>query len=119
MLYIEGEGEGEGEDKKNSGKERARATVEDRRANFVAACKEITDADPDRLAKAERKGFLDYWTESSKSGRMRFEAEKFFNHGRRMDTWMANARRRANPTATARLRPELTAERTDLKTTFD
>lgn len=79
-------------DKEYSGKkERATRKFEDRKAEFAAACKTVTDAAPSRLAVTERKGFFAYWTEASKSGRMRFEAEKFFDHGRRMDTWQCNA----------------------------
>lgn len=68
--------------------------VEDVRNAFKAACKVVTDADPSRLVEKERKGFFAYWTEADKKGRLRFEDEKFFDHGRRMDTWMANANKR-------------------------
>lgn len=33
------------------------------------------------------KDFVNYWTEKSKSGRMRFELEKFFEVGKRLATW--------------------------------
>ncbi len=108
---------GVGKRKKSSGKERARPDpIEVRKEGFISACKAITDQAPERLVPAERRGFTDYWTEPSNTGRMRFEAEKFFDHGRRMDTWMANANKR---TGHAPLKPEKTAERRTLKTTFD
>jgi biotin operon repressor len=63
-------------------------TIADRKAQFVAACKSVIETDPERLVKSERKAFVDYWTEPTHDGQhMRFEAEKFFDHGRRMDTW--------------------------------
>jgi hypothetical protein len=64
-----------------------------RKAAFIAACRAVTEAEPNRLEEAERKPFLAYWTELSKRGIMRFEAEKFFDHARRMDTWQRNANR--------------------------
>ena len=72
-------------------KERAK-TIEDRKAEFKAHCRAVIDANGTRLADKERKPFLAYWTETTHDGtRMRFEAEKFFDHGRRMDTWMRTA----------------------------
>lgn len=98
-------------------KERARParTIEERRSEFIAACKLITDANPARLEASQRKGFTDYWTEPNKAGKMRFEAEKFFDHGRRMDTWMSNALNRAG---NGHRRPVDTAERRDIDTNF-
>lgn len=81
---------------KEERKKGASAPIADRVDGFKAKCKEITEANPDRLAKPERAPFLAYWTEPDASGRMRFEAEKFFDYGRRMDTWMANANRRTS-----------------------
>lgn len=68
--------------------------IEEVRNAFKAACKVVTDADPSRLVEKERKGFFAYWTETNAKGKMRFEWEKVFEHGRRMDTWMANANKR-------------------------
>lgn len=68
--------------------------IEEVRKAFKAACKLVTDAQPSRLIETERKGFFAYWTETNSRGRMRFELEKVFEHGRRMDTWMANANKR-------------------------
>ena len=62
-------------------------TIEERTALFAAACKAVCDADPTRLPEAMRKAFRDYWTEPNPAGRMRFEAQPFFDHARRMDTW--------------------------------
>lgn len=73
------------------------ASIADRREAFVAACRAVIEANPERLPKSERKAFTDYWTEPSASGKMRFEAEKFFDHGRRMDNWH---RRNATPSNT-------------------
>jgi len=75
-------------------KKGASAPIADRIEAFKAKCKGVTDANPDRLAKPERTAFFAYWTEASTTGKMRFEDEKFFDHGRRMDTWMANADKR-------------------------
>lgn len=71
--------------------------LESRKSDFLQACKKAIEAKPDRMLKSERQGFLDYWTEPGKGGKMRFEAEDFFDHGRRMDTWMANYRKRNGP----------------------
>ena len=75
----------------------AALSIEDRKGLFLEACKKSIEAKPDRMLKSERQGFLDYWTEPGKGGKMRFEAEDFFDHGRRMDTWMANYRKRNGP----------------------
>lgn len=64
--------------------------------SFKAACAKITTATPERMPKSERSGFFDYWTEKSESGKMRFEGERYFDHGRRMDTWMKNANRKVS-----------------------
>lgn len=80
-------------DKEISEKERA---TTDPKAEFIAACKAVTDAAPERLAQDQRKAFLAYWTEPDKKGRMRWQCEKFFDHSRRMDTWMANANKRSD-----------------------
>lgn len=83
--------------------------------SFTAACKAITDANPSRLAEGERKGFLAYWTEANAKGRMRFEDEDYFDHGRRMDTWMGNANRRTKGQGH---KPEHTAGRRNIDTNF-
>ena len=71
-----------------------------RRDAFLSKCREVINADPGRLPKSERKPFLDYWTEPSANGRMRFEDQKYFDHGRRMDTWRGKAE--ANPSQPAK-----------------
>jgi hypothetical protein len=58
---------------------------------FKEQCRITVDAHPDVLDKSERAPFFDYWTESSTSGKMRFEAQKFFDFKRRMQTWQRNA----------------------------
>jgi len=57
-------------------------------AAFIEACKEIVAENPLRLDEDERKGFFNYWTEGNEGGKMRFEMEKVFEHGLRMDRWM-------------------------------
>lgn len=57
---------------------------------FRADCKAICDADPARLPEGERKAFFDYWTETNEKGKLRFQFEKVFDIGRRMDTWRSN-----------------------------
>lgn len=68
---------------------------EERLAVFIAECKKVVEKEPSRLDEDERRKFFNYWTEESKSGKMRFEDEKFFSYGRRMDTWMDNKMERA------------------------
>ena len=34
--------------------------------------------------------FIDYWCESSKSGKLRYQSEKFFEPKRRVNTWLQN-----------------------------
>lgn len=80
----------EGEEGKNTeGRKRPRTqtwTLE----QFQEAFRAVVHANPDRLAKAERTPFYQYWTEADLTGRMRFQSEKFFDVGRRMDTWQRN-----------------------------
>jgi hypothetical protein len=58
---------------------------------FKAECAKAVADNPDLLVTSERKGFFDYWTEQSTSGKMRFEGEKYFDFARRMRTWQSNA----------------------------
>lgn len=68
----------------NSASRRASMTLD----QFRDECRKVVEADPTRMPESERKAFFDYWTERDlKSGKMRFEAERFFDIGRRMDTW--------------------------------
>jgi hypothetical protein len=53
--------------------------------------------------------FIDYWCESSKSGKLRYQAEKFFDVKRRVNTWLQNKLKYGNtkntdPTASSRKR---------------
>ena len=55
--------------------------------------------------------FIDYWTEPSKSGKLRYEAQKFFDIKRRVNTWLQNKNKYGNSkntdaTATSRKRME-------------
>lgn len=92
-----------------------RKPLAERLEAFQAACKAVTDAEPERLPREMRKAFFAYWTETGKSGRMRWEAEKFFSIGRRMDTWRENELRRVG--GAAKVRPD-TADRKDMDLTF-
>ncbi len=74
--------------------------VSERRAAFIEKCRAVVETDPARLPDAERKAFLDYWTETGANGQMRFEDQKYFDHGRRMDTWRTRAQ--VNPTPIAK-----------------
>lgn len=87
-------------------------TIEERRERFLAQCKLVTDAEPERLPKDMRRAFVDYWTEPDSKGKMRFEGQKFFAHGRRMDTW------RQRSTDHRKTLPKDSASRTDLDFTF-
>lgn len=40
--------------------------------------------------------FIDYWTEQSKSGKLRYEAQKFFDIKRRVNTWLQNKTKYGN-----------------------
>jgi hypothetical protein len=40
--------------------------------------------------------FIDYWTEPSKSGKLRYEAQKFFDIKRRVNTWLQNKNKYGN-----------------------
>lgn len=73
---------------------REEVSIEARRESFINSCKAVIEATPERLPKILRQGFLDYWTEPSTGGRMRFEDQKYFDHGRRMDTWLKRATER-------------------------
>lgn len=64
-------------------------------------CGAVVQSDPERLPTGMRAAFLAYWTEPSKSGKLRWECEKFFDVGRRMDTWRRNEEKRAERFAPA------------------
>ncbi len=88
--------EGEEEDITSKRKERAKSkSIEDRKSEFITKCAAVVKADPTRLPDKLRAGFFEYWTEPTQDGKgMRFEAEKYFDHSRRMATWKANAEKR-------------------------
>lgn len=79
-------------------KEHAKKTPEDRKAEFVEKCRLVCEENQDRLPKRLRAEFMAYWTEPSADGKMRFEGEKYFDHGRRMDTWKKTAASRGELT---------------------
>jgi len=66
---------------------RSRPSTKWTKDEFIAECKQVTEQNENRLPRQERKPFVDYWTESDGNGKMRFQAERFFDAGRRMDTW--------------------------------
>jgi hypothetical protein len=66
---------------------RSRPSTKWTKDEFLAECKKVTEQNENRLPRHERKPFADYWTESDGNGKMRFQAERFFDPGRRMDTW--------------------------------
>lgn len=86
QSYPDGNGIGNGND----------LGIEERKTAFAEKCRAVIEADPERLDVDERAGFYAYWTEPDTKGVMRFEAQKFFDHGRRMDTWTKNKADRAN-----------------------
>jgi uncharacterized protein YdaU (DUF1376 family) len=57
----------------------------------------ITNIDPYKnLLNESYQEFIDYWTEPSKSGKLRYEAEKFFDIKRRVNTWIQNKNKYGN-----------------------
>ena len=51
----------------------------------------VFEYDPLKYSQELLKDFCSYWTEKNKKGdKMRFEAEKFFDIGRRLATWNKN-----------------------------
>lgn len=40
----------------------------------------------------QKESFISYWTESNEKGKMRFQAEKFFDVSRRIATWVKNSK---------------------------
>lgn len=88
--------EGEEEDITSKRKERAKSkSIDDRKSEFITKCAAVVKSDPARLPDKLRSGFFEYWTEPTQDGKgMRFEAEKYFDHSRRMATWKANAEKR-------------------------
>lgn len=57
---------------------------------FKAKCAAAVSGNDDRLPKEHRLPFFEYWTEEGANGKMRFQDEKFFDVGRRMDRWKNN-----------------------------
>jgi hypothetical protein len=90
----------QGKGREGKGKEGKEITATPSRASlrdkdwFKAECAKVVEANPNVLALSERKGFFDYWTEASASGKMRFEGERYFDFKRRMETWQRNADKR-------------------------
>jgi hypothetical protein len=72
---------------------------------FKDQCRKVVDELPDILEKSERGPFFDYWTEPSNSGRLRFQAQAFFDFKRRMRTWQKNANNTPRGKAEAPISP--------------
>ena len=61
---------------------------------FKSKCAEAVEALKEPMPKEERAAFFAYWTEANARGQMRFQDQKYFDHKRRMETWMRNAVKR-------------------------
>lgn len=51
---------------------------------------------PKQLLGDEYDNFVGYWTETSKSGKLRYESEKYFDINRRINTWLKNKKTYGN-----------------------
>lgn len=67
--------------------------LSERKTEFFELVNNFSD-----LLGSEFDNFFNYWAEPSKSGKMRFEAEKFFDVQRRINTWMQRANPKKNNT---------------------
>jgi hypothetical protein len=57
------------------------------KSSFVGRVDELKD----KLGN-EYQNFIDYWTEQDDKGKMRFQAQKFFDINRRIATWVKNSK---------------------------
>ena len=81
------------ESKVNESKEKESNNIAERKTHFFELVNSYSD-----LLGNEFDNFFNYWAEPSKSGKMRFEAEKFFDVQRRINTWMQRANPKKNNT---------------------
>lgn len=54
-----------------------------------------------RLSASEVERFTEYWLEAGRTGKVRFEVERFFDVSRRLATWSSRVQTSARPTAPA------------------
>jgi hypothetical protein len=78
--------------------------------NFVNSIEEFKEILGDSYNE-----FIEYWCESDKNGKLRYELEKFFDVKRRINTWIKNKLRYGNsktstPTATSKERMDALAK---------
>lgn len=60
--------------------------------------KMLSEKFPEAVVRREVMKFISYWTEPSRTGKMRYEKEKFFEINRRLATWFSRAREYAKET---------------------
>ena len=102
---------GEGNAKKRKEKEiKENKTNINNKDNFVNSIEEFKEILGDSYNE-----FIEYWCESDKNGKLRYELEKFFDVKRRINTWTKNKLRYGNsktlnPTATSRERMDALAK---------
>jgi hypothetical protein len=102
---------GEGNAKKRKEKEiKENKTNINNKDNFVNSINEFKEILGDSYDE-----FIEYWCESDKNGKLRYELEKFFDVKRRINTWIKNKLRYGNtktstPTATSKERMDALAK---------
>lgn len=102
---------GEGNAKKRKEKEiKENKTNINNKDNFVNSIEEYKEILGDSYNE-----FIEYWCESDKNGKLRYELEKFFDVKRRINTWIKNKLRYGNsktstPTATSKERMDALAK---------
>lgn len=102
---------GEGNAKKRKEKEiKENKTNINNKDNFVNSIEEYKEILGDSYIE-----FIEYWCESDKNGKLRYELEKFFDLKRRINTWIKNKLRYGNsktstPTATSKERMDALAK---------
>ena len=102
---------GEGNAKKRKEKEiKENKTNINNKDNFVNSINEFKEILGDSYDE-----FIEYWCESDKNGKLRYELEKFFDAKRRINTWIKNKLRYGNtktfnPTATSKERMDALAK---------
>ena len=102
---------GEGNAKKRKEKEiKENKTNINNKDNFVNSINEFKEILGDSYDE-----FIEYWCESDKNGKLRYELEKFFDAKRRINNWIKNKLRYGNsktstPTATSKERMDALAK---------
>ena len=102
---------GEGNAKKRKeNKIKENKTNNNNKDNFVNSIEEFKEILGDSYNE-----FIEYWCESDKNGKLRYELEKFFDVKRRINTWIKNKLRYGNsktstPTATSKERMDALAK---------